>query len=338
MVTGTMVGRSAKTTGDEPGACRDITGDDYVGQEQYKDFCAAVPKATDNKVGASRTLAGEEVTGTMTGRSEKVTGDEPGTCKPITGTPYASAEQYAGYCAAPAQDMAQARLAPAKRNFGSAMTGQQPGIGGKMTGAEKGACESVSGTPYVGSDQAAAVCPADAAEPGAPDFPQAIGGAPFGDFSVAPPAHASERLSGSAAVTGSEYEHGRITGPFGMGSGKVTGTEQARFGPGPIRTDAVPPTADNGADGRVKSRITGEGQNAGLKITGDDWDRGDHVTGTEGSSAMARNPSRRGAPMSAMGARAGAPAEAPAPVNLVTGSSGSTETGSLITYSGGARG
>ena len=338
MVTGTMVGRSTKTTGDEPGACRNVTGDDYVGQEQYHNFCAATPQATDRKVGVSKTLAGEAVTGTMTGRSERVTGDEPGTCKAITGTPYAGSEQYAGYCEAPARDMAQARMASTKRNFGSAMTGQQPGIDGKMTGAEKGACETVSGTPYVGSDQAAEACPAVAAEPGAPDFPQPIGGAPWNDFSVEPPAHASDRPAGSSAVTGSQYEHGRITGPFGMGTGKVTGTEQARFGRGPNRADEVPPAVEQQPGGRIKSRITGEGQNAGLKITGDDWDRGDHVTGTEGPSAMVRNPSRRGAPMSAMGARAGTPAEAPAPVNLVTGSSGNTESGSLITYSGGARG
>ena len=337
-VTGTMVGRSAKTTGDEPGACRNVTGGDYVGQEQYQDFCEATPKATDRKVGVSKTLAGEAVTGTMTGRSGKVTGDEPGTCKAITGTPYAGSEQYAGYCEAPEQELAQARMAPSKRNFGSAMTGQQPGVGGKMTGAEKGACETVSGTPYVGSDQAAEACPAVPAEPGAPDFPQAIGGAAWDDFSVEAPAHASDRTAGPSAVTGSQYEQGRITGPFGMADGKVTGTEQARFGRGPSRADEVPAAAQEHADGRIKSRITGEGQDAGSKITGDDWDRGDHVTGTEGASATARNQSRRGAPLGAMGARASAPAEAPIPVSRVTGSSGNTETGSLITYSGGARG
>ena len=48
--------------------------------------------------------------------------------------------------------------------------------------------------------------------------------------------------------------------------------------------------------------------------------------------------SLRGAPMGAMGARANKPAETPTPVSRVTGSSGNTETGSLITYSGGARG
>lgn len=337
-VTGTMVGRSTKTTGDEPGACRNVTGDDYVGQEQYQDFCAATPAATDQKVGVSATQGGEAVTGTMTGRSQRVTGDEPGTCKAVTGTPYAGSEQYAGYCEAPAQDMAAARMAPAKRNFGSVMTGQQPGIGGKMTGAGKGACEPVSGTPYVGGDQAAEACPATAAEPGAPDFPQQIGGAPWNDFSVEPPAHASDRIAGSSAVTGSQYEQGQITGPFGMADGKVTGTEQARFGRDVNRADDVPPVAQEHTDGRIKSRITGEGQDAGPKITGDDWERGDHVTGTEGASATVRNPSQRGAPMGAMGARANKPAETPTPVSRVTGSSGNTETGSLITYSGGARG
>ncbi len=337
-VTGTMVGRGVKTTGDEPGACRNVTGDDYVGQEQYKDFCEATPKATDRKVGVSRTLAGEAVTGTMTGRSEKVTGDEPGTCKAITGTPYSGSEQYEGYCETPAREMAHARMASTKRNFGSAMTGQQPGIDAKMTGAEKGACETVSGTPYVGSDQVAEVCPAIAAEPGAPDFPQVIGGAPWSDFSVEPPAHASERPIASSAVTGSHEEHGRITGPFGMAAGKVTGTEQARFGRRAMPAAEVPPAVEEHTDGRIKSRITGEGQDAGKKVTGDDWERGDRVTGTEGNSATVRNPSRRGAPMGAMGARANTPAEAPAPVSPVTGSSGNTESGSLITYSGGARG
>ena len=62
------------------------------------------------------------------------------------------------------------------------------------------------------------------------------------------------------------------------------------------------------------------------------------MTGTEGNSATVRNQSLRGAPMGAMGARANAPVEAPAPVSRVTGSSGNTENGSLITYSGGARG
>ncbi len=338
-VTGTMVGRRERMTGDEAGSCRDITGDDYIGQEQYQQFCSATPAPKDAKVGSSRTHVGETVTGTLTGRSERVTGDEPGTCKAITGTPYAGEEQYRGYCEPGQAQAAGARMRRSQRAAGAAMTGQQPAVGGRMTGDSKGACETVSGTPYVGADQVAAACPASAAEPGSPDFPQSLGNTPWGQFSVVPPMHAAEAPQMLAGVTGSRYEQGQITGPFGMATGKVTGTEEARFGRPDSGARELPAEAPL-VDGRVKSRITGEGIDAGHKITGDDWDRGDRVTGTEGTSAMARNQTRRG-PMNAMASRppAGARNEAlPDPVSKVTGGSGNTEKGALVTYSGGARG
>jgi hypothetical protein len=339
-VTGTMVGRHQAMTGDEAGSCRNITGDDYIGQEQFGEFCAATPKPQDRKVGVSATLGGERVTGTMTGRAARVTGDEPGTCKAITGTPYAGAEQYGEYCEPAQTKPAVSRMHSDKRRFGSVMTGVQPSIGGKMTGDEKGACEAVSGTPYIGADQAAEACPATPAEPGSPDFPQPLFGAPWEQFSVTPPAHAAQAPQEISGVTGSTYERGQITGPFGMAAGKVTGTEEARFG----RAGRNPVAAQAPAEapmihGRVKSRITGEGIDAGAKITGDDWDRGDRVTGTEGTSALARNPSRRGRMMPMAAAMAqGRPEEVPAPVSKVTGGSGNTDKGALITYSGGARG
>ena len=79
---------------------------------------------------------------------------------------------------------------------------------------------------------------------------------------------------------------------------------------------------------------------AGQKITGDDWERGDRVTGTEGASARRRNPTRRGAPtIGRPAARPSEPAgELPEPVSKVTGGSGNTDRGALVTYSGGARG
>jgi hypothetical protein len=325
-------------TGDEPGSCRNITGDDYVGQEQYRDFCQSTPAPNDRKVGQSSTLNGETVTGTMTGRSSRVTGDEPGTCKAITGTPYSGSEQYSGYCNPRQVEMVAARMQLSKRAAGAPMTGIQPAVGGKMTGDAKGACETVSGTPYVGADQQAEACPALPAEPGSPDFPQSLGEAPWGDFSVTSPSHASSAPQPQSGVTGTGYEQGQITGPFGMAPGKVTGTEEARFGRGDKPTPV--PEAQPQVDGRVKSRITGEGINAGLKITGDDWDRGDRVTGTEGTSAMRRNPTRRGGSMNAMAPlREGTRNEdLPDPVSKVTGGSGNTDKGALVTYSGGARG
>lgn len=349
-VSGTMVGRSEKVTGDEPGSCRNVTGDEYVGQGQYEGFCKSSPKPEDRKVGVSQTVAGKVVTGTMTGRSGRVTGDEPGTCKSVTGTPYAGMAEMAHFCKADDMKAAQARTAPAgDATVGKPLTGLQPSVGGVMTGGDKGVCEPVTGTPYVGADQMAGACPAVAAAPGSPDFPQSLNGdAPWTDFSVAEPAGVAKVERTMGGVTGNRYErNGNITGPFGMADGKVTGTEDARFGnkvtASGATVAAAAPVARTASeiDGRIKSHITGEGQDAGLKITGDDWDRGDRVTGTEGTSATRRNPTRRGA-MTAMAIEA-RPAkrneEVAVPVSKVTGDSGgSSEQASLITYSGGARG
>lgn len=336
-VTGTMVGRNENVTGDEPGSCRNVTGDDYVGQEQYSTFCNTTPKATDRKVGVSETLKNKAVTGTMTGRDSKVTGDEPGICKAVTGTPYAGAENYKDFCDTDSSSLAKARTQQRRATPGMPMTGIQPGIGGKMTGAGKGACEPLSGTPYVGADQFANACPSVPADSSSPDFPQSIGNVPWGEFSVGSPNHAAQTEADHNAITGTQYEKGHITGPFGMADGKITGTEEARFGNG-NGTPAPTLTAQLVED-RVKSRITGEGQDAGLRITGDDWDRNEHVTGTEGLSTTRRNPTRRGGvDAMAMQLVNKRNEELPMPNSKVTGSSGNTEKGSLITYSGGARG
>ncbi|WP_243830684.1 CsoS2 family carboxysome shell protein [Thiohalophilus thiocyanatoxydans] len=341
-LTGTQIGRSERVTGDEPGTCKSVTGDDYVGQEQYQGFCGKAPKPKDQKVGMTQTFHGRAVSGTMTGRSSRMTGDEPGTCKSVTGTPYAGLEQYSQYCKPEETTLASARFRQERSTPGSVMTGIQPGLNGHLTGADKGACEPLSGTPYVGADQFAEACPSVPAEPGSPDFPQQLGETPWGQFSVQSPVHASQGDE-HFDVTGNRYEQGKITGPFGMAGGKVTGTEEARFGKGghaePM-TAPIPETAEQ-VQGRVKSRISGEGIDVGLKITGDDWDRGDRVTGTEGMTASKRNPTRQGG--RATGAMQMKPEmkrneDVPEPISPVTGGSGNTDKGSLITYSGGARG
>ena len=156
-------------------------------------------------------------------------------------------------------------------------------------------------------------------------------------------------------MTGSSYElgGGRVTGPFDLAGDMVTGTEQFRFDRGgaqlgrlqsPARARLANaerqqvPLLGEVEEGRPVSRVTGEGISAGLNITGDDWDRGDRVTGTEGRSARRRNPTRTGQ-MSAMpGTQPKRNEEVAQPVSRVTGSSGNTDKGSLITVSGGARG
>ncbi|WP_242475536.1 CsoS2 family carboxysome shell protein [Thiohalocapsa halophila] len=367
-VTGTRVSRSSKVTGDEPGSCRVVTGDQYVDLSQYQ-ACAVEAQPEPPKVGRSATNKGKFVSGTQTGRSGRVTGDEPGTCKAITGTPYAGLEQAADYCEPPQQKEIQQRTRPLAMTPGPAMTGIQPGIssakaggrsfGGGMTGAGKGACEPLTGTPYVGKDQWAEACGGNGAQPDAPDFPQSIdGGGPaqqpaWQGFSVASPAQeAATAKARQGGVTGTSYESNQhITGPFGMATGKITGTEQARFDAKRPRPDLTTPeptptgnpggaaeSAESEATAAPAPRITGEGQSAGLKITGDDWDRGERITGTEGTSARRRNPTRPG-PMSAMPAtERKRNEEAAVPTSRVTGAAGSTDRGALITYSGGARG
>ena len=341
-VTGTMVGRREKMTGDEAGSCRNVTGDDYVGKEQYSGFCGTTPEPQDAKVGVTATGKGMTVTGTMTDRVGKVTGNEPGTCKSVTGTPYANVESAGNFCQAEDAAMATMRTRRLSATPGMNMTGQQPGIGGVMTGADKGACETLTGTPYVGADQFADACPATPADMASSDYPQPISGAgaaPWQQFSVSQPSGGAAQAEGSTGVTGSQYEKkGGITGPFGMATGKVTGTEEARFGDKKVQQADMRPVVAEDFEGRVKSRVTGEGQDAGLKITGDDWERNQSVTGTEGRSAMVRNPTMRMAMANAKQIEQKRNEELPMPNSKVTGGSGNTDKGSLITYSGGARG
>jgi hypothetical protein len=194
----------------------------------------------------------------------------------------------------------------------------------------------VSGTPYIGAEQQAAACGTAVARDA--DFPQPLNPAAWQGFSVQSPAQAAQvERETTGTVTGSTYEQGgRITGPFDMAGDKVTGTEHFRFDrPAAQRLAAAAPVSLD-AEERPTSRVTGEG--SGNKITGDDWDRGDRVTGTEGRSARRRNPTRVGS-MSAMpGTQPKRNVEVAVPVSRVTGSSGSTDQGSLITVSGGARG
>jgi len=348
-VTGTTVGRRERMTGDEAGSCRNVTGDDYVGQEQYNGFCSATADApTDMKVGVTTTGKGLSVTGTMTGRSGQVTGNEPGSCKAVTGTPYGGAEQSGNFCQAEDVALASIRNRELRSTPAMPLTGLQPGVGGVMTGADKGACEQVSGTPYVGADQFAEACPATPASSASPDFPQAIGADPVGQqFSINTPSGGAAAATGSTGVTGKQSAQSHITGPFGMATGKVTGTEDSRFGKSNVNAAEMRPEpvahVDGQIDGRDKTRISGEGQDTGLNITGDDWGRGKNVTGTEGMSSIKRNPTiRANNSMDAMKEMAAIAQkrneEIAIPNSKVTGGSGNTDKGSLITYSGGARG
>ena len=343
-VTGTGVGRSDHMTGNEHGSCKNVTGDEYIGSQQYEKFCGSKPKPEARKVGLSLSSKSNLISGTMTGRSKIVTGDEPGSCKVLTGTPYAGLDQINENCSTEiSEDMKSRATVNSGNNSNARLTGQQPGVGGVMTGAKKGACKNLTGTPYVGGDQFSKACdnpPNDAAYANQ----EKSAGNSWKEFSVNSPSRDKYSERNTQGVTGNEYENGsKITGPFDMALNKVTGTEQFRFEPNKnitYKQKMQIEEADRAAktpEKRVASRITGEGQSVG-NVTGDDWDRGDKVTGTEGASSRKRNPSRAGFMGAMPPLEVKRNEETEQPDFLITGSSGNTRDGQLVTFSGGARG
>jgi len=342
-VTGTDVSRRDQVTGNEAGSCKRVTGDEYVGAQQFATFCGGKPEAEAAKVGLSLTNKAQSVSGTMTGRSKFVTGDEPGTCKAVTGTPYAGLEQANQWCDEKTTTEIQQRTPQRLGTPAARLTGLQPGIGGKMTGAQKGECEPLTGTPYIGGDQLHETCGVTSTPKDSYAQQEIEKSAAWTSFSIQSPARVAHiKKDNTNGVTGTTYEDSsRITGPFDMAANKVTGTEQFRFDRKQLKhqPNPVDQISNEESEARSISRITGEGQSAGLNITGDDWARGEHVTGTEGASAHRRNPSRPGGPMSArQAAEIKRNKEVPQPDFLITGSSGNTQEGQLVTFSGGARG
>jgi hypothetical protein len=336
-VTGSEVGRSPKTTGDEAGGCKPVTGTDYIGADQQAAVCdASTPVAPVAKVAVDTTWRGQPVTGSYVGRSTRVTGDEHGGCSPISGTPYIGRNQYSNFCEAPAKEEQEARIKTSALIPATAVTGDRPGAGGSvMTGDERGACEVVSGTPYVGADNMETQCAtsnrfvsrtSNWVEPSRPPAPL--------DFSIVSPARAAQQKVYDG-VTGTEYSSERITGPVNKAGGLITGTPEFRHrDAGLLQGTQEEVTA-------AASRLTGEGSQAGREITGDAWNAMSRVTGTEGASSQVRNPSERGNPRGA-GASASRfreevqPAEVPP--SRITGSAGNAGAGALVTLSGGARG
>ncbi len=347
-VSGTQVDSSLRVTGDEYGGCKPITGTEYVGSEHYDAFCGSRPQAGPEKVSVSRTWNQQNVSGTSVGRSARVTGDEYGACKPVSGTPYIGADQYEAYCEPRDMQTAHTRVAERHATPGHPVSGSQPGYDERVTGTERGACQDVSGAPYVGANEFAATCPtaAGSLHPRLRPEGQAAVAAPVADvpaqampndgFSVQSPAR--EALARrERRVTGTAYgASGGITGPINKATGLVSGTEEFRYQPD--RHQPVPAQAEDVAKIGAE-RVTVNGSSNGVTITGDDWARGSSVTGTEGF-ATRRNATQKGNPRGE-GRSAYANRELErkeVPMSKITGSSGNSGSGSLVTLSGGARG
>lgn len=336
-VTGTEVAPSPKLSGDESYGCKPVTGMDYIGTTQLAAVCdvgtqnAVSPVA---KVVVDATLRGQAVTGSYPGRAGRVTGNEMGTCSPISGTPYIGRGQFEAFCPAPDYDAQAARVRQSAIIPATAVTGDRPGAGGSvMTGDERGACEVISGTPYVGVDNATSQCASSGRFVSRArnfDVPSPVP-APL-DFSIESPARYAQRRR-FEDVTGNSFATSRITGSANKADGLITGTPEFRH------RDTAAAAVEQADAVAAARRLTGEGRESS-QITGDAWHAQTRVTGTEGASSLGRNASQRGQPRGA-GVNAQVFREierAEVPESRITGSSGNSGKGAVVTLSGGARG
>jgi len=318
-ISGSAIGRSPIVSGDEPGACRSVTGSQYLRAAAQQPLCD-VPAAPTPALarmgmtlarGETETWTRQRITGVEVEFKPGVTGDEPGTCAPITGTPYSGPAQYETYCEADTAEKAAARVGAGGKGRPQ-ITGNLPLHADGVTGTQRGAGNDITGTPYYrqGPEGAAAQDP----------------GAVAGKFSVKSPQREAQLSSGGI---------GQITGSFAVGSGKVTGNSEFDYvgrwqGRGP---EGAPP-------------VTGEGRMEGPQITGSAWGAHGKVTGTEGFTAAGRNPTERtGKPQAFASATAfKGQGKTKTPTYDVTGMAGTDPVGggdkrsARVTLSGGARG
>lgn len=353
-ITGNLVDRSDKVTGNEPGSCKRVTGAQY--DSASNKLCGGAPP----KAHTMHTLAGRELTGTRVDHSPKLSGDEHGGCLSVTGDEYYGQEQFAGYCASTPSTEAHAHTHEPEHHGAccSACAAKQLAEAVGLI-----APQAYYPQPPVAPQPA----PMMMAQPPYPVYaaqPQPEPTAPT-DFSIVSPARAAQKRGSQSAITGNSYDgNSRVTGPVNLGGQWVSGTPEFRHthmtqpqqvmvqpqpaAPAPMQVPATAPTPvpvslqQPVAEGKAPAqRITGEGRDGGISITGDNWARGRQITGTEGRSAQGRNPTLRcEARGAAFNAHVNRNMERPAapPASAITGSSGNTHQGAVITVSGGARG
>jgi hypothetical protein len=329
-ITGSALGRSLRVTGDESGACRQITGSQYLAPARREAGCGfagggtapaeqigrdRADPVTEAKVSVAQTWAGQRVTGIDVEHNPRVTGDAPGSCAPLTGSQYQGRLTVDGYCEPAASAQAAGRRA---RGPATAVTGDTPVLNQAVTGIARGAARDITGTPYY------------RAEADAKTIEQNPVAALDDRFSIQSPQRAAH-LRAARTPQPVEQPTGRITGSFAVGTGKITGNVEFL-----ARARAV--AAQDRAP--AHTRVSGEGRNAANRITGDSWADQSNVTGTEGAFAADRNPSERGPKAKAFAGATTfkAAAKQEEPKQLVTGMFGYfSKTGARVTLSGGAQ-
>lgn len=148
-VSGTQVERTVPVTGSEAGTCRAVTGTEYIGSEQFDQFCGTRPEGAAAKSCISETSLGSFVTGMQIGRSARMTGDESGSCKTVTGTEYLGSERFEEFCQRKGISDRPVKVAVGStQGKGMPVTGSDEARISRVTGAESGASRNITGSQY----------------------------------------------------------------------------------------------------------------------------------------------------------------------------------------------
>lgn len=262
-VSGTEVGRSIRVTGDEAGSCRQVSGTEYLSNEQFSSVCQTRPQPGPEKVGVDASRDGQRITGNLIDRSERITGNEPGSCQRVTGSQYGSTRICGG---------GVEKVGASHTVRGSTITGTEFGRRPQMTGDERGGCLPVTGNEMLGLEQYAAVCPdtvppRSAGKVGRSETPR---GMPVSGTMMGRSGLVTGNEPGSGfAVSGTPYAGREQTdSACGCGCGCCPAAMSRTRTPVPAATDfsIIPPSRQAL---EIRSRITGSDNHSGLgRITG----------------------------------------------------------------------
>jgi len=205
IVSGSEVRRGVTVTGGEAGTCKPVTGTEYLGSENFTEFCAGKgmtsrPEKAPMGMTARKGLA---VSGSDEARAVSVTGGEAGAKRGITGSQYNDAGVSHLTINGPT------KVALTHTIAGRPISGVEIGRSVKVSGDEAGSCRTISGTEYLSNEQFTSVCHTRP-EAG----PEKVGEA------------ASE---GGQRITGNLVERtGKVTGNEPRAEGRITGSQYER--------------------------------------------------------------------------------------------------------------
>lgn len=245
-LSGTIVGRSDKVTGDEPGSDRILTGTRYM---------SSGADTAPDKVAVTHTASGKTVTGTAVGHTAKITGDEPGACRGITGTEYLAAEQYETVCGTNAPTHPRKVSVMSSRDS-EVVSGTSVNRAENVTGNEPGSCRAITGSQYYTQSDFAPLCKTGNTGPRKVSVMPTLGGRSVTGTEVAPsPKLSGDESYGCKPVTGVDYvSHEQLAAVCDVGT-----------------QDTVSPVAKVVVDSTLR----------GQTVTGSYPGRADRVTGNE---------------------------------------------------------